>query len=158
MVVIRVSPLLESWGLRVKFQHIHFVPHVYWVMVEWVNWSDSGLCSSFGCSSELGCLFLQDFERKFPFLYSFFMRCVIALSLYMPLSPCVLADMLKDMDYACSYMSQVCFFRVGSTCIFVSLFFFYHLVWGFQGVISQDDISIWPLCHGLWNFQVAWLW
>ena len=75
----------------------------------------------FEYSSELGCLFPQVFERKFPFIYSFFMRCVMGLSLYMPPSLYVLADMLIDMDYTCSQLCRVYIFMVSSSYIFVLL-------------------------------------
>ena len=45
----------------------------------------------------------------------------MALSLHMPPSSGVLADMLKDMDYACLHLCQICFFRVSSSCIFVPM-------------------------------------
>ena len=82
-----------------------------------------------------------------------FFTCVMALSLYMPSSPCYLTDMLKDMDYTCSHLCQVCIFRVGSSYISVLLacgfrVLYFRMIFAgcrvsgqyLQGVVFQDDI------------------
>ena len=95
------------------FQHIQFARQVYWVMAEGANKSDCSSCFSFCVLFQSwGVYFCKFFERKLPFLYSSFMRYMVALSLYMPLSPCALVVMLKDMDYACLKLRQVCIFKI----------------------------------------------
>ena len=88
----------------------------------------------------------------------------MALFLYMPPSPCVLVDMLKDMDYTCSHLCQVCIFKVSSSYISILLACGFGMLysrmifagsrvsgWYLQGVVFQDDIcsSICLLCHSL---------
>ena len=72
-------------------------------------------------------------------------------------SSCILADMLKDMDYVCSRLCQVCFFKVSSSCISVLLACGFSALCFktiFAGCRIQDDICSSICAMACWIFRL----